>query len=96
MKSVLLGGLKVFLVNDGGKPLSAPGGRARFFVAGTSTPEPVYSDIDLTEETALGPVVHTDELGYLPAIWLKTDRLYKVRVEQKLQERPKYGRFCGK
>lgn len=88
MKSVLLGGLKVFLVNDGGKPLSAPGGRAKFFVAGTSTPEPVYSDIDLTEATALGPVVYTDELGYLPAIWLKTDRLYKVRVEQKLPGTP--------
>jgi hypothetical protein len=80
--------LKVFLVNDGGKPLSAPGGRAKFFVAGTSTPEPVYSDIDLTEATALGPVVYTDELGYLPAIWLKTDRLYKVRVEQKLPGTP--------
>ena len=84
MKSVLLGGLKVFLVNDGGKPLSAPGGRAKFYVAGTSTPATVYSDIDLTEADALGPVVYTDELGYLPAIWLKTDRLYKVRVEQKL------------
>lgn len=88
MKSVLLGGLKVFLVNDGGKPLSAPGGRAEFYVAGTSTPEPVYSDIDLTEATALGPIVYTDELGYLPAIWLKTDRLYKVRVEQKLPGTP--------
>jgi len=88
MKSVLLGGLKVFLVNDGGKPLSAPGGRAKFYVAGTSTPATVYSDIDLTEADALGPVVYTDELGYLPAIWLKTDRLYKVRVEQKLPGNP--------
>lgn len=84
MKSVLLGGLKVWLVNDGGKPLSAPGGRAKFYRAGTSTPETVYSDIDLTQSDALGPVVYTDELGYLPAIWLKTDRLYKVRVEQKV------------
>lgn len=84
MKSVLLGGLKVFLVNDGGSPLSAPGGRAEFYVAGTSTPEPVYSDIDLTEATALGPIVYTDELGYLPPIWLKTDRLYKVQIKQKL------------
>lgn len=84
MKSVLLGGLKVWLVNDGGKPLSAPGGRAKFYTAGTSTPETVYSDIDLTQSDALGPVVYTDELGYLPAIWLKTDRLYKVRVEQKV------------
>lgn len=84
MKSVLLGGLKVWLVNDGGKPLSAPGGRARFFNAETSLPETVYSDIDLTQSDALGPVVYTDELGYLPAIWLKTDRLYKVRVEQKI------------
>lgn len=88
MKSVLLGGLKVFLVNDGGKPLSAPGGRAKFYKAGTSTPETVYSDIDLTASTALGPVVYTDELGYLPAIWLKTDRLYKVRVEQKVSNDP--------
>lgn len=84
MKSVLLGGIKVWLVNDGGKPLSAPGGRAKFYTAGTSTPETVYSDIDLTQADALGPVVYTDELGYLPAIWLKTDRLYKVRVEQKV------------
>lgn len=84
MKSVLLGGLKVWLVNDGGKPLSAPGGRARFFNAETSLPETVYSDIDLTQSDALGTVVYTDELGYLPAIWLKTDRLYKVRVEQKI------------
>lgn len=88
MKSVLLGGLKVFLVNDGGNPLSAPGGRAKFYRAGTSTPETVYSDIDLTAGTALGPVVYTDELGYLPAIWLKTDRLYKVRVEQKVSDDP--------
>lgn len=88
MKSVLLGGLKVFLINDGGFPLSAPGGRAKFFKAGTSTPEPVYSDIDLTEGTALGPVVYTDALGALPAIWLKTDRLYKVVVEQKVSDDP--------
>lgn len=88
MKSVLLGGLKVFLINDGGFPLSAPGGRAKFFKAGTSTPETVYSDIDLTEGTALGPVVYTDSLGALPAIWLKTDRLYKVQVEQKLPGSP--------
>jgi len=81
-----LGGLKVFLVNDGGKPLSAPGGRAEFYVAGTSTPEPVYADMDLTN--AIGPVVYTDELGYLPAIWLKTDRLYKVQIEQKLPGSP--------
>ena len=84
MKSVLLGGLKEYLVNDSGKPLSAPGGRAKFFLAGTSTPETVYSDIDLTEDDALGPVVYTNELGYLPAVWLKTDRLYKVVVEQKI------------
>lgn len=88
MKSVLLGGLKVFLINDGGFPLSAPGGRAKFFKAGTSTPETVYSDIDLTEGTALGPVVYTDALGALPAIWLKTDRLYKVVVEQKVSDDP--------
>ena len=88
MKSVLLGGLKVFLINDGGFPLSAPGGRAKFFEAGTSTPETVYSDIDLTEGTALGPVVYTDALGALPAIWLKTDRLYKVVVEQKVSDDP--------
>lgn len=88
MKSVLLGGLKVFLINDGGFPLSAPGGRAKFFKAGTSTPETVYSDIDLTEGTALGPVVYTDSLGALPAIWLKTDRLYKVVVEQKVSDDP--------
>lgn len=88
MKSVLLGGLRVWLVNDGGKPLSAPGGRAKFFKAGTSTPETVYSDINLTQATALGPVVHTDELGYLPPIWLKTDRLYKVRIEQKIPGTP--------
>ena len=88
MKSVLLGGLRVWLVNDGGKPLSAPGGRAKFFTAGTSTPETVYSDVDLTQATALGPVVHTDELGYLPPIWLKTDRLYKVRIEQKIPGTP--------
>lgn len=84
MKSVLLGGLKEYLVNDSGKPLSAPGGRAKFFLAGTSTPETVYSDIELTEDNALGPVVYTNELGYLPAVWLKTDRLYKVVVEQKI------------
>lgn len=84
MKSVLLGGLKVWLVNDGGKPLSAPGGRAKFYRAGTSTPETVYSDIDLKQADAFGPVAYTDELGYLPAIWLKTDRLYKVQVEQKV------------
>lgn len=88
MKSVLLGGLKVWLVNDGGKPLSAPGGRAKFYTAGTSTPETVYSDIDLTDATAYGPSVDTDKLGYLPAIWLKTDRLYKVVVEQRIQEDP--------
>lgn len=88
MKSVLLGGLKVWLVNDGGDPLSAPGGRAKFFKAGTSTPEPVYSDIDLTQGAELGPVVTTDKLGYLPPIWLKTDRLYKVVVEQRIQEDP--------
>ena len=88
MNSVLLGGLKVFLINDGGFPLSAPGGRAKFFKAGTSTPETVYSDIDLTEGTALGPVVYTDSLGALPAIWLKTDRLYKVVVEQKVSDDP--------
>lgn len=88
MKSVLLGGLKVFLINDGGFPLSAPGGRAKFFKAGTSTPETVYSDIDLTEGAALGPVVYTDALGALPAIWLKTDRLYKVVVEQKVSDDP--------
>lgn len=88
MNSVLLGGLKVFLINDGGFPLSAPGGRAKFFRAGTSTPETVYSDIDLTEGTALGPVVYTDALGALPAIWLKTDRLYKVVVEQKVSDDP--------
>lgn len=88
MKSVLLGGLKVFLINDGGFPLSAPGGRAKFFKAGTSTPETVYSDIDLTEGTALGPVVYTDALGALPAIWLKTDRLYKVVIEQKVSDDP--------
>lgn len=88
MKSVLLGGLRVWLVNDGGKPLSAPGGRAKFYTAGTSTPETVYSDIDLTQATALGPVVYTDELGYLPPIWLKTDRLYKVRIEQKIPGTP--------
>lgn len=88
MNSVLLGGLKVFLVNDGGKPLSAPGGRAKFYLAGTSTPETVYSDIDLTAADAHGPVVYTNELGYLPAIWLKTDRLYKVRVEQKISDDP--------
>ena len=84
MKSVLLGGLKVWLVNDGGRPLSAPGGRAKFYNAGTSTPATVYSDIDLTEDDALGPVVATDKLGYLPAIWLKTDKLYKVVVEQRI------------
>lgn len=84
MKSVLLGGLKVWLVNDGGRPLSAPGGRAKFYRAGTSTPVTVYSDIDLTEDDALGPVVDTDKLGYLPAIWLKTDKLYKVVVEQRI------------
>ena len=88
MKSVLLGGLKVFLINDGGFPLSAPGGRAKFFRAGTSTPETVYSDIDLTEATALGPVVYTDALGALPPVWLKTDRLYKVVVEQKVTDDP--------
>lgn len=88
MKSVLLGGLKTWLVNDGGKPLSAPGGRAKFYTAGTSTPETVYSDIDLTEGTAFGPEVHTDKLGYLPAIWLKTDRLYKVVVEQRIGRDP--------
>lgn len=88
MNSVLLGGLKVFLINDGGFPLSAPGGRAKFFKAGTSTPETVYSDIDLTEGTALGPVVYTDALGALPAIWLKTDRLYKVVIEQKVSDDP--------
>ena len=88
MKSVLLGGLKVFLTNDGGFPLSAPGGRAKFFKAGTSTPETVYSDINLTPGTALGPVVYTDSLGALPAIWLKTDRLYKVQIEQKLPGTP--------
>ena len=88
MKSVLLGGLKVWLVNDGGSPLSAPGGRAKFYKAGTSTPETVYSDIDLTDGSAFGPEVRTDKLGYLPAIWLKTDRLYKVVVEQRIQEDP--------
>lgn len=88
MKSVLLGGLKVFLVNDGGKPLSAPGGRAKFFTAGTSTPETVYSDMALTQETALGPEVDTDLLGYLPPIWLKTDRLYKVQVFQRIPGYP--------
>lgn len=88
MKSVLLGGLREFLVNDGGHPLSAPGGRAKFFLAGTSTPETVYSDIDLTPSTALGTVVYTDMLGYLPPIWLKTDRLYKVVVEQKVSDNP--------
>ena len=88
MKSVLLGGLKVWLVNDGGRPLSAPGGRAKFYKAGTSTPATVYSDIDLTEDDALGPVVATDKLGYLPAIWLKTDKLYKVVVEQRIGADP--------
>ncbi len=88
MKSVLLGGLKEYLVNDGGHPLSAPGGRAKFFTAGTSTPETVYADIDLTPSMALGPVVYTDMLGYLPPIWLKTDRLYKVVVEQKVSDNP--------
>lgn len=88
MKSVLLGGLKVFLVNDGGKPLSAPGGRAKFFTANTSTPETVYSDMALTQETALGPEVDTDLLGYLPPIWLKTDRLYKVQVFQRVPGHP--------
>lgn len=88
MKSVLLGGLKEYLVNDGGHPLSAPGGRAKFFTAGTSTPETVYADIDLTPSIALGPVVYTDMLGYLPPIWLKTDRLYKVVVEQKVSDNP--------
>lgn len=78
----------MWLVNDGGKPLSTPGGRAKFFKAGTSTPETVYSDIDLTVDDALGPVVYTNELGYLPAIWLKTDRLYKVIVEQKVNGDP--------
>ena len=86
MKSVLLGGLKVFLTNDSGFPLSAPGGRAKFFKAGTSTPETVYSNMALT--TAIGPVVNTDSLGALPAIWLKTDRLYKVVVEQKVSDDP--------
>ena len=88
MKSVLLGGLKVFLVNDGGKPLSAPGGRAKFFTANTDYPETVYSDMNLTQETALGPEVDTDLLGYLPPIWLKTDRLYKVQVFQRIPGYP--------
>ena len=78
----------MWLVNDGGKPLSAPGGRAKFYKAGTSTPETVYSDIDLTDATAYGTEAATDKLGYLPAIWLKTDRLYKVVVEQRIQEDP--------
>lgn len=89
MHSVLLNGLRVWLSDNSGRPLSAPGGRACFYKAGTSTPETVYSDIDLTIEKSLGTIVPTDKLGYLPAIWLKTDRLYKVRIEQRTNEDPR-------
>ena len=78
MNSVLLGGLKVFLINDGGFPLSAPGGRAKFFKAGTSTPETVYSDIDLISSMcdllARGAIVSmASVLLVLPSLLLLLD-----------------------
>lgn len=87
-KSTLLGGFRVWVPNEQGKPLHK--GRASFFVAGTNTPAVVYKDQDCN--IPWGTQVAVDNQGYIGdsenGVWLKTDFLYKVVVEQKICSDP--------
>lgn len=58
--------------------LPAGGARAFFYVSGTTTLAPVYSDAALT--TALPNPVVADALGRLPDIYLSDALVYRVRV----------------
>lgn len=86
MKGTLLGGFKVWIQDGKGLPLSAPGGRVKFYKANTAEPMEVYSSSAM--DIPLGPIVYTDIHGYLPDVWLRTDFLYDVIVEKKVGDDP--------
>lgn len=60
-------------VNDG-----LPGAKANFFLSGTSTPEPVFADADLT--IPLGSTVVADGDGRFSPIYLNRDKNYKLTL----------------
>jgi hypothetical protein len=55
-----------------------PGAVLRFFITGTLTPTPVYSDAALT--TPLGTEVEADENGQFPPIYLSPLITYRVQM----------------
>lgn len=84
MISYLLSGWRVFVPDENGHPLYR--GRVYFYDASTSEPSPVYADKDLV--TSLGTYVDVDNHGYLSAVWLSANHLYKVVVKRKIQVDP--------
>ncbi len=66
-----------FVTDNAGAPLS--GARLFFYEAGTSTPKPIYADIDLN--TPHTNPVTSDAFGLFPAIWLDTrESNYRVTL----------------
>lgn len=66
-------------LNYNGNLTTTPGGKAYFYQSGTTTPQAVYQDADLTVPHA-NPVV-ADFLGLLPAIYMNPGLRYKLTLK---------------
>lgn len=66
-------------LNYNGNLTTTPGGKAYFYQSGTTTPQDVYQDADLTVPHA-NPVV-ADFLGLLPAIYMNPGLRYKLTLK---------------
>lgn len=84
MISYLLSGWRVFVPDANGQPLYR--GRVYFYDASTSEPSAVYQEKE--KVTSLGTYVDVDNNGFLPAIWLDADHLYKCVVKRLIQQDP--------